>query len=339
MKAVSAGEASRDSNVVELGQRRALARDWRGALAEAKAGFETQMAALSEVASRLDDEFEAALEILLECAGRVVVSGIGKSGLIGRKLASTLASTGTPSVFLHPAEAHHGDLGMVREEDVVLFVCYSGETPEVTSLLPYFLEQGIPIVAIVGHRSSTLARASEAVLDVSVEREACPHNLAPTTSALVSLAMGDALAVALMRARGFDAQDFGRLHPGGSLGKKLRLVSDTMHRDNLPFVPPTLTVGESLFKISEGRCGLAIVVDEAGQLAGIVTDGDLRRALTSKEKLLDTPISEIMTRKPVTIREDATLSEAEARMQRLRLKALIVLNSEDRVSGVIEVFK
>jgi arabinose-5-phosphate isomerase len=269
----------------------------------------------------------------------VVVCGIGKSGLIGRKLVATLVSTGTPSTFLHPAEALHGDLGMVGDDDVVMFLSYSGETPEVTRLIPYFSSRGVPLLAIVGDPRSTLAKQVRVALDVAVQREVCPHDVVPTCSAVATLAMGDALAMALMRARGFSAEDFAQLHPGGRLGSRLRLVSEAMQRHDLPLVPPSMTVGESLLAISRGRCGLAIVVDPAENLLGLVTDGDLRRALALESNLLEKPISEIMTPKPVTIRGDATVTEAETRMQRLRLKALIVLNSEERVSGVIEVFK
>jgi len=309
-------------------------------MAEARKGLELQAEALAKLTQRLDASFAKALDILSRCRGRIVVCGIGKSGLIGRKLASTFACTGSPSAFLHPAEALHGDLGMLTVDDVVLFVCYSGETPEVMSILPYMRSVAVPSIALVGVVNSTLGRFADVAIDVSVEREACPLNLAPTTSALASLAMGDALALSLMRLRGFSPEDFARFHPGGSLGRRFTRVGDVMHKEELPFVPRTTTVGEALLVMSHGRRGLAIVLDEADKLCGVVTDGDLRRALrSSKGNLLNREISEIMTRTPVTVSESAPVAEAEERMQSLRLKALIVVNAEGRVSGVIEVFK
>jgi arabinose-5-phosphate isomerase len=308
-------------------------------MAEARKGLELQAAAVARLTQRLDAGFAKALDILSRCRGRIVVCGIGKSGLIGRKLASTFACTGSPSAFLHPAEALHGDLGMLTADDVVLFVCYSGETPEVMRILPYMRSVAVPSIALVGVVNSTLGRFADVAIDVSVEREACPLNLAPTTSALASLAMGDALALSLMRLRGFSSEDFARFHPGGSLGRRFTRVVDVMHKEELPFVLPTTTVGEALLVMSHGRRGLAIVVDDADKLCGVVTDGDLRRALARRGDLLDREISEIMTQTPVTISENAPVAEAEERMQSLRLKALIALDVEGRVSGVIEVFK
>lgn len=306
---------------------------------EARKGLQLQAEALAELTQRVDSSFARALDILSRCRGRIVVCGIGKSGLIGRKLTSTFACTGSPSAFLHPAEALHGDLGMLTADDVVLFVCYSGETPEVMRILPYMRSVAVPSIALVGVVDSTLGRFADVAIDVSVEREACPLNLAPTTSALASLAMGDALALSLMRLRGFSHEDFARFHPGGALGRRFTRVGDVMHKEELPFVLPTTTVGEALLVMSHGRRGLAIVLDDADRLCGIVTDGDLRRALARKGDLLDREVSEIMTQTPVTISESAPVAEAEERMQSLRLKALLVLNSEGRVSGVIEVFK
>lgn len=308
-------------------------------IVEARKGLQLQADALAKLTQRLDVSFGRALDILSRCRGRIVVCGIGKSGLIGRKLASTFACTGSPSTFLHPAEALHGDLGMLTADDVVLFVCYSGETPEVMRLLPYMRSVAVPSIALVGVVDSTLGRFADVAIDVSVEREACPLNLAPTTSALASLAMGDALALSLMRLRGFSPEDFARFHPGGALGRRFTRVSEVMHKEELPFVLPTTTVAEALLVMSQGRRGLAIVLNEADELCGVVTDGDLRRALTRKGNLLECQISEIMTQTPVTIGENAPIAEAEERMQNLRLKALIVLNTEGRVSGVVEVFK
>ena len=339
---------SGSSNVVEMAGFDALRRRQYSAehfsrhgelVREARKGFELQARAVAQLADRVDADYERALDILLECRGRIVVCGIGKSGLVGRKLAATFASTGSPSLFLHPAEALHGDLGMLTEHDVALLVCYSGETPEVTRLLPCLEAMGMPSIALVGAMESTLARAADVALDVSVEREVCPYNLAPTTSALAALAMGDALAVSLMRARGFSERDFARFHPGGSLGRRFLRVADVMQKEALPLVVPTTLVCDALFAMTQRRWGLAIVVDDNDQLVGLVTDGDLRRALRKRPNLLATPVSEIMTPSPVTIHERAPVTEADECMQSLRLKALIVLNDEHRVSGVIEVFK
>lgn len=332
------------SVVVNLADREGLRQSYIGELGgslveEARRGLLQQSDAVAKLSERVDGNYEAALDVLASCRGRIVVCGIGKSGLIGRKLAATFACTGSPSSFLHPAEALHGDLGMLTRDDVVLFVCYSGETLEVVRLLPYLESVEVKSIALVGVLESTLGRFADVALDVSVEREACPLNLAPTTSALASLAMGDSLALSLMRMRGFSPEDFARFHPGGALGRRFTRVSDVMHKDELPFVLPGTTVGEALLVMSYGRMGIAIVVTECDQLCGIVTDGDLRRALSKRDNLLELPISEIMTATPVTISQDAPVSEADERMQLLRLKALIVLNGEGRVTGVIEVFK
>lgn len=311
----------------------------QGVIEAARSSLNSQAVALERLAGRLNGEFCTALDLLVGCRGRVVVSGMGKSGLIGRKIAATLSCCGTPSFFLHPGEAAHGDLGMVTHGDVLLLVSNSGESGELVGLLPSFLELGVPIIALVGDPCSTLARSANAVLDVSVERETCPHNLVPTTSALAALAMGDALATTSMKMRGVTASDVGRLHPAGSLGRRLTTrVRDVMQSRQLPLVTPERTVSEGVFTMTRGRCGLAVVVDEDSEPVGIITDGDLRRALQQRPGLLDLPVSEIMTSQPVTIHEDATLHEAEERMHRLRLKALVVIDHKHRVSGVIEIF-
>ena len=310
----------------------------QGVIGMARASLESQAAALSELATRINGDFCKALDLLASCTGRVIVSGMGKSGLIGRKIAATLSCCGTPSFFLHPGEAAHGDLGMVTESDVMLLVSNSGESSELLALLPSFMELGIPIIALVGDRTSSVARAATAVLDAAVEREICPHNLVPTTSALASLALGDALATAVMSMRGLTPGDVGRFHPGGSLGRRLTArVRDVMQNRQLPFVTPERKVSEALFTMTAGRCGLAVVVAH-GESIGIVTDGDVRRALQQRPDLLELPVSQIMTPQPVTIHEDATLHEAEERMHRMRLKALVVVDSRHRVSGVIEIF-
>lgn len=306
---------------------------------QARAVFAGHALALSSVGARLGDSFARAIELILGCSGRLVVCGMGKSGHIGRKMAATFASTGTPSFFLHAGEASHGDLGMVLPKDVALLISNSGETEEVLRLVPYLQESEIPIIAMVGHLPAPLADLASVVLDVSVEREASPMSLAPMTSAISTLAMGDALAAALIRARNFQQDDFVRFHPGGTLGRRLvTRVRDMMQKERLPFVLPSQSVSDCLIKMTEGRCGLAIVLDERGVLTGILTDGDVRRSLQRHPGLLELPVRDVMTKSPVTIEEDAPLGEADERMTRLRLKALVVLDRDGRVSGVIEIF-
>ncbi|MEZ4367138.1 MAG: KpsF/GutQ family sugar-phosphate isomerase [Kofleriaceae bacterium] len=280
--------------------------------------------------------------LILATEGRVAIVGVGKSGIVGRKIASTLSSTGTPAVFVNAAEARHGDLGMITPRDLAILVTYSGETDEVTALLPHLRALDLPLIAIVGNPASTVGRAADVVLDVSVASETCPNNLAPTTSTLATMAMGDALAVGLMRERNFGADDFRRTHPGGSLGRKLGArVRDAMHRPPLPVVPPSATVAESLEIMSEGQLGL-VLVTSGERLIGLVTDGDLRRAmqrsLAAAEDVGSLCVAEFMTRNPVTVTEDTLLGDAHARMQAMKLKALVVLGEGGKVAGVVEIF-
>ncbi|MBN1607773.1 MAG: KpsF/GutQ family sugar-phosphate isomerase [Polyangiaceae bacterium] len=305
----------------------------------ARSSLRSQAEALMGVGSRIDDGFCRALDMIVGCAGRVVVSGIGKSGLIGRKIAATLASGGTPAFFLHAGEASHGDLGMVTAHDVVLLVSNSGESPELVKLIPWFRVLDLPIVAILGSTRSTLARTAHIVLDASVERESCPHNVVPTTSALAALALGDALATAAVQQRGLSPDDLARFHPAGSLAhRQYCRVRDIMQSEPLPLVTPDCLVGEALWTMTAGRCGLAIVLGDDGGPVGIVTDGDLRRGMQKRAEVLGLPVTAIMTRQPATIHEDAAVYEAEARMRRLRLKALVVVDSQRRVSGIIEIY-
>lgn len=327
-------EASR--NVV------ALRRDERAStsplVSQARTVFLEQAAVIAQLAERVDNRFTEAIEILFRTEGHVVVFGVGKSGLIGKKIASTLASTGTPSFFVHAAEAYHGDLGMITERDSVILISRSGETEEVVRLLPHLRRTEIPMIGLVGDMDSTLACGVDVALDVSVDREACPNNLAPTNSTLAALSMGDALSVALSRVRGFRACDFARFHPGGSLGQRLLTrVRDTMRKADLPFVSPTDTVGDTLVTMTSGRMGLALVM-RSERLVGIITDGDLRRSMQRHDDLLSMPVSEIMTLNPVTIDEDVLLADAHHRMQNLKLKALVAVNGEGKVTGVVEVF-
>ena len=294
--------------------------------------------ALGDLSERINGDFTRAVGAIHNVQGRVIVCGMGKSGHIGCKIAATLASTGTPAFFVHPGEAYHGDLGMITKSDLVILISYSGETEEIVRLLPPLKSFGVPVVSICGKKNSTLALASDVFLDISVEREVCPHNLAPTTSTLATLAIGDALAVTLMEERGFQPNDFARFHPGGSLGRRLLCrVSHTMRSDNLPIVAQTDRLQDIIEVMTAGRLGLAIVMD--GQsLKGIITDGDLRRAFGKKASLTDTKAVDIMTHHPLTIRADAMQEEAESRMMENKISRLIVLDDQDRLAGVVQVY-
>ncbi len=308
-------------------------------VAEARSLFLQQAAAIAALGERLDQRFGQAVDVLLRTVGRVVVLGVGKSGQIGRKLASTLASTGTPAFFVSAAEAHHGDLGMISPNDTAILISFSGETDEVVGLLPHLRRLGVTMIAFVGKVDSTLGRTANIALDVSVAREACPNNLAPTNSSLASLAMGDVLAVSLARRRRFGAADFARLHPGGSLGRQLcgLLVRDVMRTIDLPILAPSATVAESLETMSQGGLGLVLVI-ERQRLVGLITDGDLRRGMQRYPDLMAMPVREIMTRNPVAVRETTPLAEARRRMVQMKLKALVVTDNVGRVTGVTEVF-
>ncbi len=298
-----------------------------------------QSDALKSLAGRLGPEFDAAVAMILRCKGRVIICGMGKSGLVGKKIAATFASTGTPSFFLHPAEAFHGDLGMITADDVMLLISYSGETSEVTQLLPSLKRFGNKIISMVGELDSTLAHHSDVVLNIEVEREVCPNNLAPTTSTIATMGMGDALAVALIRARDFKPMDFARYHPGGSLGKMLSTVREAMNTQ-LPKVSPDATVHECLFTMTSGRLGLALVMD-GDRLLGIVTDGDLRRAMLRDNKLLNKKVLEFATPDPVTVDANTPLAEAEALMREKKIRALVVTGSregDNTVVGILEIF-
>ncbi len=322
-------------NVVAL--RRRLRRT-AGLVDEAREVFRRQSEAIASLAGRLDDNYAKAIEILYSTAGHVVVLGVGKSGLIGKKIAATLASTGTPSFFVHAGEAGHGDLGMVTERDSAILISCSGETDEVVALLPHLRRLGIPTVGMVGDMISTLSRGVDVALDCTVDSEVCPNNLAPTNSTLATLAMGDALAVSLMRHREFQPHDFARNHPGGSLGRQLLTrVKEAMRSSDLPTVTFKATVGESLITMTEGRLGLVLVMS-GDRLVGLVTDGDLRRAMQRHEDMLSLPVSEIMTRNPVQIHEDTLLADAHKRMAQMKLKAFLVVNGAGKVVGVVEVF-
>ena len=291
---------------------------------------------IDRLKQRLSDEFNQAVELMLHCEGRVVVAGMGKSGLVGKKMVATFASTGTPSFFLHPTEAFHGDLGMLKPIDVVILISNSGETDDVNKLIPSLKNFGNKIIAITGNPHSTLGKYADVVLNIHVEREACPNNLAPTTSTLVTMALGDALAIALITARDFRAEDFARFHPGGSLGRKLLCrVRDVMNA-NVPVAEPTATFSECLSVMNEGRMGVAVIM-QAGKLCGIITDGDIRRTLAKfGAESLNKTAEQIMSRNPKTIADSTFLGKAEEMMKQLHIHSLIALDDEGKVSGLME---
>ena len=298
-----------------------------------------EAAAIENLLARLDDRFDRAVELLFACKGRVAVTGMGKSGLIGRKIAATFSSTGTPSFFLHAAEALHGDLGMLVREDVLLAISYGGETEELVALLPTIQRIEAPIIALTGKLDSTLAKAARVALDVSVKEEACSLNLAPTASTTAALAMGDALAVALLDRRGFSPDHFAALHPSGRLGKKLMRVEALMHSgDALPRVPPASKMPDVIYEMSKKGLGMTTVLDGEGKLAGIVTDGDLRRLMQKRRgETLDLTAAEAMTRNPVTIAATELASTALALMERRKITSIVVLDAHARVTGVVHL--
>ncbi|MCL6619873.1 KpsF/GutQ family sugar-phosphate isomerase [Thermomonas hydrothermalis] len=296
--------------------------------------------ALGAVAARIGAEFEAACRIMLDCRGRVVCTGMGKSGHVARKIAATLASTGTPAFFMHPGEAAHGDLGMVTDSDVLLALSYSGESDEILLLLPALRRQGNRIIAMTGRAGSTLAREADVHLDVAVPLEACPLQLAPTSSTTAALALGDALAVALLEARGFTAADFARSHPAGALGRRLLLhIADVMHTgDAVPRVPPDATLSAALVEMSSKRLGMTAIVDAQDRLLGVYTDGDLRRTLNDPGiDLRRVRIGEVMTRAPRTITPDALATEAAQLMEAHKIQGLLVTDHDGRLVGALNI--
>ncbi|TYT26919.1 KpsF/GutQ family sugar-phosphate isomerase [Luteimonas viscosa] len=302
--------------------------------------FEVEMRGLEAVCARIDGAFSRACERILGAQGRVVCTGMGKSGHVARKIAATLASTGTPAFYMHPGEAGHGDLGMVTDADILLAVSYSGETDEILMLLPVLKRQGNAMLAMTGRPGSALAQAADVHLDISVPEEACPLHLAPTASTTAAMAMGDALAVALLEARGFTADDFARSHPAGALGRRLLLhIADVMHTgDDVPRVPADASLGEALLEMSRKRLGVTAVVDDAGRLLGLFTDGDLRRTLGDRRvDVHATAIGDVMTRDPVTIGSDALAVEAARLMETRKINALLVLDRDRRVVGALNV--
>lgn len=310
-----------------------------GSLAAAQRVLRIEAEAIAGLIERLDERFERAVEIIFECRGRVIVTGMGKSGLIGRKISATLASTGTPSVFLHSAEALHGDLGMLMRDDVVLAVSTSGETEELLALLETIKRLGIRLVTLTGNLRSTMASASDVTLDIAVKEEACSLNLAPTASTTAALAMGDALAIALLDRRGFREEDFAALHPAGKLGTKLRHVGSVMHAgDALPHVGPQTPIPEVIYEISRKKLGMVVVTNAAGKLLGIVTDGDLRRLMERRKKeALDLTAADSMTKNPVTLPRTELAASALRLMEERKITSVVVVDADRRVEGVVHL--
>ncbi len=309
------------------------------AIAAAREVLEIEARAITDLIARVDARFEQAVRIILQCRGRVVVSGIGKSGHIARKIASTLASTGTPAFFVHPAEASHGDLGMVTRDDVFLALSNSGESAELLTLIPVLKRQGAKLVAMTGNPESTLGREADVHLYAGAAQEACPLNLAPTASTTAALALGDAVAVALMRARGFTQDEFARSHPGGTLGRKLlTLVRDVMRSGaDAPRIPDTATLTDALLEMSRGRMGMTAVVDGSQVVRGIFTDGDLRRAIAKGRDLRETAIGDVMSANPRTIGPDHLAAEAVEIMERGKVMQLLVVDDTGRLLGALNI--
>ncbi|MDR3425944.1 MULTISPECIES: KpsF/GutQ family sugar-phosphate isomerase [Silvimonas] len=307
-------------------------------LARARHVLAIEAAAIEHISQRLDERFSQTCELMLACKGRVVVTGMGKSGHIARKIVATMSSTGTPALFLHPAEAAHGDLGMITPQDVVLALSYSGESDELLTILPSLKRLGVPLIAMTGNGKSTLAREAHIWLDSAVEQEACPLNLAPTASTTVALALGDALAVAMLEERDFGAEDFAHSHPGGSLGRRLLIrVSDVMrHGDDLPIVQEDTPLRDALMEISRKGLGMTAVMNPQNQLVGIFTDGDLRRALDRGVDVHHTRVLEVMTPNPITIEAGKLAAQAVLIMEERRIGALLVTDS-GKLAGALNM--
>ncbi len=304
-----------------------------------RAVIELEAEALSALVPRINDEFARACRLILDSKGRVVVTGMGKSGHIGGKIAATLASTGTPAFFVHPGEAQHGDLGMIQPQDVVIAISNSGETGEILTILPIIKRMGAKLIALTGNPKSSLAQQADAHLDAGVAKEACPLNLAPTSSTTAALALGDALAVALLKTRNFTPEDFARSHPGGKLGRRLLLyVRDVMHSgDRIPLVPETASLREALLEMTGKGLGMTGVLDAAGKLAGIYTDGDLRRTLNKEVDVYNARISDVMTRHPKTCRADQLAAEIVQLMEKHNINSLMVVDMDNRVQGALNM--
>lgn len=311
-----------------------------GIISSGKKTLQIEAEALLEQCNRLDESFERAVRIVLEGTGKLIVTGMGKSGIVGKKMAATFSSTGTPSFFMHPGEAYHGDLGMIEKQDVILSLSFSGETDEVLKLIPFIKSNGNKLISITGKSESTLAKNSDVHLSLYVSQEACPLSLAPTTSTTATMAIGDALAVALMEERKFQPEDFARFHPGGSLGRKLlSKVEDFMISENLPVVQTNSSLNEIISKISQGRLGLTLV-NEGSETVGVITDGDLRRLLNQQERnSWDALAQNMMSAHPISVQEGTSLSVAEEILRDKKITSLLVKNHLNMVTGIIQIFE
>jgi len=308
-------------------------------IAIAKETLQIEAQTLLEAGERLDEGIEKAVEAILGCRGKLVVTGVGKSGLIGAKMAATFASTGTPSFFLHPTEALHGDLGMVGKDDVVLAISYSGESEELSSILPHIKRFDIPLVGMTRNSASTLGRYSDIVIEVNVEKEACPLDIAPTSSTTLTLALGDALAVCLMKARNFKKEDLASFHPGGALGRKLFVkVSDLMRSEDLPIVDENMPIRQTIVTISEGRLGTALLIDKEERLTGLISDGDIRRALMQEDFSLDAPSKRYATMDPMVV-DDSTMlaSDALVFLEEHKIQLLAIVDKQKHIQGVLHL--
>lgn len=305
----------------------------------ARKAIHTEALALKHLEASLGEEFVRAVDIILASKGKVVVTGMGKSGHVGCKIAATLASTGTPSFFLHPAEAFHGDLGMISKDDVILALSYSGETDEILKLVPFVHDNGNRLIAMTGNAESSLSKNADVHLDVAVKQEACILQLAPTSSTTAQIALGDALAIALMKMRDFTSVDFARLHPGGSLGRRLLMkVGNVMRREDLPVVAPDCSAQDMIHAVSRGGLGLIVICDE-GKILGIVTDGDIRRAMESRQaEFFNIKAMDIATKRPKSISPDEKLIAAEKLMTRHKVNSLLVVDDDEKLVGIIQIY-
>ncbi len=296
--------------------------------------------ALLDLIPKMNDHFDQAVDLILQCKGKVIVTGVGKSGHIGAKIAATLASTGTPSFFINPLDVYHGDLGVMTHEDVVLAISNSGTTDELLRFIPMVLHMEIPIIGMSGNPASLLAKYSTCHLNVHVEKEACPLNLAPTSSTTAALAMGDALAVALMEKRNFRPQDFAHFHPGGELGKRLLTTAhDVMRSDDLPILPPQMHLGEAIILVSKGKLGLGIAKDNDDRILGIITDGDIRRAMEKwKAEFFDRTVSDIMTVSPKTVLAETKITEVQRIMHQYKIHSVLVVDNDRHLLGVVDSY-
>lgn len=301
--------------------------------------FRDEAQAVLDLIPKLDDDFDKAVELMLHCAGKVIITGVGKSGHVGAKMAATLSSTGTPAFFINPLDVFHGDLGVMEERDVVVAISNSGQTDELLRIVPYLLDRHIPLIGITGNSDSLLAKNATCHLNVSVVHEACPLNLAPTSSTTAALAMGDALACALIELRNFKPADFAKFHPGGTLGRRLLTTArDVMRSNDLPIIPPEMKLGEAIIHVSKGKLGLC-VAEVDGKVAGLITDGDVRRAMERlQDKFFNVPVADVMTRKPKCVPPETKIAKIQRIMHNNKIHTVLVTDSEDRLLGVVDHF-